>query len=122
MGQTVYVLTTLIGNEWRPSAVVTSEYTADQWVQSGNDNDWISFDIDDLSLTGMGDTSVTPFKPKPMPKIDDVEKMRRDTIQKLKDSNAQLQKTVESLIEKVQQLQGKKSGAFENPLLHKETE
>jgi hypothetical protein len=118
MGQTVFVLSTLIGNEQRPSAVVTSEYSADQWVKSGNDNDWISFELDDLSLTGMADKGVTTFKPKPMPKIDDAEKMRRDTIKTLQDSNAQLQKTVESLIEKVKQLQGKK-GASGNPLLKK---
>jgi len=66
----------------------------------------------------MADKGVTTFKPKPMPKIDDAEKMRRDTIKTLTDSNAQLQKTVESLIEKVKQLQGKKKGTFENPLLH----
>src|SRR5208337_3159241 len=96
VSQTVYVLTTLIGNEWRPSAVVTSEYTADQWVQSGNDNDWISFDIDDLSLTGMGDKSVTPFKPKQAPPVGETEQVRRDTIKNLQDSNAQLQKMVET--------------------------
>jgi hypothetical protein len=117
----VFVLSTIIGSEHRPVAVVTSEYTADQWVQSGNDNDWIPFAVDDLSLTGMADKSVTPFKPKPQPKIDDVEKMRRDTIQALKDSNKQLQQTVESLIAKIEQLQGKKRGSFENPLLKKAT-
>src|SRR5271154_372179 len=104
----VFVLTTTVGGEQRPVAVVTSEYAADQWIKSGNDNDWVPFAVDDLSLTGMADKSITPFKPKPMPKIDDTEKMRRDTIQTLKDSNAQLQQTVESLIAKVQQLQGKK--------------
>jgi ribosomal protein S16 len=118
----VFVLTTTVGNEQRPVAVVTSEHAADQWVQSGNDNDWIPFAVDDLSLTGMADKSVTPFKPKPMPKIDDVQKMRRDTIESLKESNAQLQKTVEQLIEKIQQLQTKKRGSFENPLLQKEIE
>lgn len=117
----VFVLTTVVGNEQRPVAVVTSEYAANQWTQSGNDNDWIPFAVDDLSLTGMADKSFTQFKPKPMPKIDDVEKMRRDTIQTLRDSNKQLQETVQSLIDKVKQLQGKK-GSFDNPLLQKETE
>jgi hypothetical protein len=122
MGQ-VYVLTTLIETEQRPVAVVTDDHAAEEWGRQNDNNDWILFDLDDLSLTGMG--SAESFKPTPKPpapKPDDVEKMRRDTMQILKDSNAQLQKTVESLIEKVKQLQGKKMGSSENPLLKKANE
>jgi hypothetical protein len=117
----VFVLTTIVGNEQRPVAVVTSEHSANQWVQSGNDNDWIPFAVDDLSLTGMADKSITPFKPKVAPPINESDQVRRDTIKNLTDANTQLRGMVETLAERLKKLQGKK-GAFENPLLQKETE
>jgi hypothetical protein len=124
MPQTVYVLTTLQGEgkgqEWRPISVVTNLDIADQWIKEGKNNDWIPFDLDDVSLTGLSRGSVTPFKPREgVSNEEKIEQVRRDTIQTLRDSNAQLQKTVESLIEKVQQLQ-KKRAAFENPLLSRQ--
>jgi hypothetical protein len=116
----VFVLTSIVGSEQRPVAVVTSEHTANQWVQSGNNNDWIPFAVDDLSLTGMADKSLTPFRPKKAPPVGETEQVRRDTIKNLTDSNTQLQQMVQTLTERLQKLQGKKGS--ENPLLQKETE
>jgi len=117
----VFVLTTTVGSEQRPVAVVTSEHVADQWVHSGNVNDWIPFAVDDLSLTGMADKAVTSFRPKPPRPQAEMDQARHDTIKNLKDANTQLQQTVEMLIEKVKKLQGQKNSAFDNPLLKKAT-
>jgi hypothetical protein len=96
---------------------------ADQWVREGQNNDWIPFELDDVSLTGLSSGSITPFKPREgVPNEEKIEQVRRDTIQKLQDSNKQLQETVQSLMDRVQLLQGKKRGSFENPLLKKANE
>ncbi len=119
---TVYVLSMLIENELRPVAVVTDEHVAEEWGRQNENNDYILFELDDLSLTGMG--SAAPFKPTPKPPAatpNEAEAIRRDTIKKLKDSNTELQETVKNLIAEVKRLQGKKRGAM-NPLLQKETE
>ncbi len=114
---TVYVLTTLIETEQRPVAVVTDEHVADEWGRQGDNNDWILFELDDLSLTGMG--SAAPFKPTPAPPESDY----RDTIKIQEESITKLRGLVETLMKKVEQLQGgKKRGAYKNPLLQKETE
>lgn len=117
----VYVLTTLIESEQRPIAVITDERAADEWSRQGDNNDWILFELDDLSLTGMG--SAAPFKPTPPPKAAPGSDVFRDTIEIQKKSIAQLQGLVETLMKKVEELQGKKKrSAFKNPLLQKETE
>lgn len=114
MGQTLYVLTTLMeGNEWRPVAVVTNEHVAEQWVQSGDNNDWILLELDDLSVTGLSKDQVTDFKPKPM---QPTEKAMRDTISKLESANKELTGLVDELAARLQKTQKKKSSA-KNPLL-----
>ena len=114
MGQVVYVLTTLMeGNEWRPVAVVTNEHFAEQWIQSGKDNDWILFELDDISTTGLSKGQVTEFKPKPM---QSTEKAMRDTISNLTTANAELQGLVDQLVERLKTTQKKRSSAT-NPLL-----
>lgn len=106
MGQDVYVLTSLIGEgknrEWRPVGVVTNLDTADQWVKSGNSNDWIPFELDDVSLTSAVSGNITPFRPtKPIP---DQEKML-EYVQRLEATN-------QKLLGLVQQLQKAKRGAY----------
>jgi hypothetical protein len=101
MAQTLYVLTTLIEetspSEWRPVGIVSSEETANQWAAHGGNNDWISFIVDDLSLTGLsGEKSQFESKP-PTP---DEEKIR-DIANKLMDTNARLLKINEALEEKL---------------------
>jgi len=51
-------------SEWRPVGIVSSEETANQWAAHGGNNDWISFIVDDLSLTGLsGEKSQFESKP-----------------------------------------------------------
>src|SRR5271157_3148238 len=91
MGQTVYVLTTLMDNsEWRPTAVVTDEYTADQWVRSGNNNDWIPFELDDLSTTGGSKGQMTPFKPSPKKQTDPAQAEMNSQLMKANEQHKQL--------------------------------
>jgi hypothetical protein len=112
MGQTVYVLTTLEGEneqkkyrEWRPVGVTTALDTADKWVSSGNNNDWIPFELDDVSGMEAGG-GVTPFKPgKPTP---DQEKLL-EYVRRLEASNTKLLKIVDQLQKK------KRSSALLNP-------
>ncbi len=116
MSQTVYVLTTLMeGNEWRPAAVVTNEHVAEQWIQSGKDNDWILFELDDLSTTGLSKGQVTDFKPRP---TQSTEKAMRDTISNLTTANAELKGLVDQLVERLQQKTPKKRSSA-NPLLNR---
>ena len=115
MGSTVYVLTTLMeGNEWRPVAVVTNEHVAEQWVQSGNDNDWILLKLDDLSVTGLSKGQVTDFKPKP---TQPTEKAMRDTISNLQTANAELKGLVDQLVDRLKKTPKKRSSSASNPLL-----
>lgn len=114
MGQTVYVLTTLEGaegkkanREWRPVGVTTNLDTADKWTASGNNNDWIPFELDDVS--GMGD--ITPFRPgKPKSDMDKA----TEYIQRLEAANQKLLKIVEQL------QKGKKRSAKSSLLKKKE--
>ena len=99
---TVYVLTTLMGEgkapkEWRPVGVVTTEDVAEQWVAAGNNNDWIPFEVDDLSLTGLsGDPSTfTPKKPT------STEQKAIEVAKKFEATNARLMKVVEQLQERL---------------------
>lgn len=115
-GQTVYVLTTIVeGGENRPVAVTTDEHNANEWVRSGNDNDWIPFELDDLSTTGMAKTQPTQFKPRP--KLENEEAIAQ-TNQNLQKANADLQEIVKLLQHRLklyERMQGK-SGSV-NPLL-----
>lgn len=112
----VYVLTTIVeGGENRPVAVVTDEHIANEWVRSGNDNDWIPFELDDLSTTGMAKSTVTQFKPKPKSNSEDALAQMNQNLQK---SNADLQEIVQLLQHRLklyEKMQGK-SGST-NPLL-----
>jgi len=119
MGQTVYVLSTIIeGGENRPVAVVTNEFTAEQWIQSGNNNDWIPFELDDISTTAIAKDHVTPFVPKkPTPS----EQAVQDTMNQLVQANKKLMEAVELLqakLDKTNKAQKRKGGS-ENPLLKK---
>ncbi len=120
MGQTVYVLTSLLaeGNEWRPVAVVTDENVAEQWIKEGRDNDWIPFELDDVSTTVMSKGNVTPFKPKaPQPTTDAM----REAMANIQQANTQLQELVEELTEQLQaERKKKKRGTAKNPLLQKQ--
>jgi hypothetical protein len=120
---TVYVLSMLNENELRPVAVVTDEHVAEEWGRQDDNNDYILFELNDLSLTGLG--SAPPFKPGPKlptPALNETEAMRRDTIKTLKEANAELRKTVTILMDQVKQLRGKKKESSTNPLFQKETE
>jgi hypothetical protein len=117
MSNVVYVLTSLMeGNEWRPVAVVTNEHVAEQWIQSGKDNDWILFELGDLSTTGLSKGQVTDFKPKP---TQPTEKAMRDTISNLQTANAELKGLVDQLVERLKSK--KRSSSASNPLLKKAT-
>jgi len=114
MGQPIYVLTTLVeGNEWRPVAVVTDEYVADQWIREGKDNDWIPLELDDLSTTGMAKAEKTPFKPRKPKPNDQAQQNINDQLMK---ANVQLKQLVEDLTEKLKSMKPKR-GAASNPLL-----
>ncbi len=115
-GQTVYVLTTIVeGGENRPVAVTTDEHNANQWVRSGNDNDWIPFELDDLSTTGMGKSQVTQFKPAPkVPSEQAIEQTNASLAQ----ANKDLKEIVQLLQHRLklhEKMQGKSSST--NPLL-----
>jgi hypothetical protein len=65
----VFVLTAKMakdaGGEWRPIAVVDDQHTADEWVKANRKvNDWISFQVNDLSMTDMAQGARTQFKPR----------------------------------------------------------
>ena len=52
----VYVLTMKMENgEQRPVAVVTEESVADRWANTGVDNDWIPFVLDDITSAALID-------------------------------------------------------------------
>lgn len=116
MAGTVYVLTTIVeGGDNRPVAVTTDEHVANQWVRNGNDNDWIPFELDDLSTTGMGKGQVTQFKPKPKSTPEAAVIEMNQSLQK---SNKDLQEIVQLLQQRLkmyERLQGK--GGSANPLL-----
>lgn len=93
MGQNVYVLTTSMTSkdkegkkvkEWRPVGVVTSAQHADEWVSQSDNNDWIPFELDDMSLV-TGEHSVAPFQPKkPLP-VDDLTEKAFNNMQAVND-------------------------------------
>jgi hypothetical protein len=104
MSQTVYVLTTLMGEnpklpkEWRPVGVVTSLDIAEQWVAHGGNNDWIPFEIDDTSLTGLSDN---PSVFKPAPPTPNEEKLEK--------ANQQLQGVIQTLQKRLEKKKPKAS-------------
>jgi hypothetical protein len=51
------------GGKYGPVAVVDNEHTANEWIQAGNDNDWVPFELNDLSTTDLAAKSKTPFVP-----------------------------------------------------------
>jgi hypothetical protein len=117
MGEMVYVLTSLVEKkEWRPVAVVdgNSLDVANQWVAVSKNNDWIPLEMNDMSLTGLGDMpGGTNFKPLPTPTVD-------ESMQSLQAANARLVRIVQQLAEKyddkavlkaLQQLPKPKTGA-----------
>jgi len=117
-GQDVFVLTSILENgENRPVAVTTDEHVANEWVRAGNDNDWISFTLDDLSTTGLA-KEVTPFKPKQKMPAEEAIKNINDQLVK---QNQELQEVVQLLQKRIQMYEkrmGYKSSA-ENPLFEK---
>ena len=104
----VYVLTTLMGEgkgprEWRPVAVVTDHGVAEQWSNSDDANDWILFELDDLSLTYLAES---PKKFEPAPPTPDEQKAEEDRrkaveiARALEQSNAKLRGMVEEMEKK----------------------
>lgn len=117
MGQNVFVLTSLIdNNEWRPVAVVTDEHVAAQWIKEGKDNDWIPFELNDVSTTSMSKGNITPFRPN---KTNPTAQVMRDTIANLQTANKDLQEIVQELTDRLTALSKRKRGTG-NPLLQKE--
>jgi hypothetical protein len=108
-GQDVYVLTTLQGagknQEWRPVGVVTSVSVADQWVAEGNNNDWIPFELDDVSVTALSAGNITPWKPRGdaaeaenrAQKAEAETKKVIETAQKLEETNQRFLKIIQRL-------------------------
>jgi hypothetical protein len=107
-GQTIYVLTTLQGvegkkanREWRPIGVVTSVDVADKWVASGNNNDWIPFELDDMQGLAQ-EGQYTPFKPTPATAPEQSNDAKAVEIAKrLEVSNQRLLKIIEQLQEQL---------------------
>jgi hypothetical protein len=132
----VYVLSTLVENEQRPVAVVTDEHAAEEWGQQNDNNDYILFELDDLSLTGMG--SAPTLKPALKPKTPPAEQVPRDIMQQVEiltkantsvmETNKKLEKMVRDLIGRLKKKGSTatnpilKKGASENPLLKKANE
>jgi hypothetical protein len=82
----VYVLTTLMGKEWRPVAVVDEDHrdAAEQWYNADpKKNDWVPLEMNDMSMTDLG-RMVTRFKPLPM------RERERSTIETLEKTNKTL--------------------------------
>src|SRR5271165_3680440 len=89
----VYVLTTLFEKEERPVAVTDAEEVAEQWIREGKHNNWIPFEINDLSMTGL--VGHIPFRPKKQPPAE-IEMKKREQQQK---QIQQLTEAVKNLIE-----------------------
>jgi hypothetical protein len=99
----VYVLTTKMakdaGGEWRPIAVVEDQHTADEWVKVSKNNDWIGFEMNDLSLTDMAEGSPLVFHPPPVTPIEEQGKRIAESLQQ---TNAQLIGIIEQLATRYQ--------------------
>jgi hypothetical protein len=112
MGKEVFVLTALTGGktkEWRPVGVVTSMDTADLWAREGETHDWIPFELDDMSLTGISTGTFTEFRPrKPLSGEDKA----RETARRLEETNKRLLSIIEQL-----KNQKRKRGTAKSPLL-----
>jgi hypothetical protein len=91
----LYVLTQDTGsgrtlNEKRPVAVVDDENIANQWANASATNDWIGFEINDLSLTGMPEHASRPSQAMPEDKLN-------QTLQTVQQTNNQLISIIEQL-------------------------
>lgn len=94
----LYVLTLRmrgpLGNEWRPVAVVDDQSVADQWANSSDEHDWIGFELNDLSVTGLSEKKFEPKKPAPD------EELAESTAAKLQKTNATLMSIIQQLAER----------------------
>jgi len=70
--------------EHRPVAVVTDEHVADQWGNMTQENDWIPFELDDLSLTSLAADIKTTFRPQPAKPRDEQLRAKDEEIAALK--------------------------------------
>jgi hypothetical protein len=120
----VYVLTTRVEKEWRPVAVVdeANRDTAEQWAAATKNNDWVPLEMNDLSLTDLGNLPTT-FKPLPMGE-------RSETAMKtLEATNTKLIGIIEQLAERykdknilkvIQKIKTGSEDPFESELLRKQ--
>jgi len=87
----VYVLLgKMESGEMRPVAVTTRVDVANEWGNMLPDNDWVPFELDDLSLTGMTKDIRTEFKQKPLPTAPQTQK-QLEQIQKQLEEAQRLQ-------------------------------
>jgi len=49
--------------QYGPVAVVDDEHTANEWIRAGTDNDWVPFELNDLSTTDLAAKSKSTFQP-----------------------------------------------------------
>ena len=94
-----YVLTTKMEGEWRPVGVVdeTQKDLADQWADRSPDNDWIGFEMNDLSMVGLTDRT---FEPKPSVPAEEKADKAETTSRELVQINRQLLGVIEALAKK----------------------
>ncbi len=93
----IYVLTLQMGKEWRPVAVIEDKDTADQWADSSDGHDWVGFEMNDLSVTGLSDVK---FTPKPPTSSEEKIEQTEATARTLVETNQQLIGIIERLAQK----------------------
>jgi hypothetical protein len=83
--------------EWRPVAVIDDNTIANQWADRSPDNDWIGFEMNDLSMIGLTDRT---FEPKPSVPAEEKAEKAEMTSRELVQINHQLLGVIEALAKK----------------------
>jgi len=89
----VFVLTALMEDKKteRPVAVTTKQEVATQWANENKNNDWILFELDDLSLTDLAEGSKTTFRPKPAPTTSQTQQQLDEMTRQIEEANRQIE-------------------------------
>lgn len=91
----VFVLTSVEGKEERPVAVVDNEKMAEDWVKQNKSNNWIPFEMNDLSLASH-EKQFTPFQSKPEPPAV-TEQRKREELQKQHSDTEAIRQNIERI-------------------------